>query len=123
MSWAPSLGGSDVEQLASILQFGDWLILSMMADHLDIKLTADILDKIKTVSCEVKRHSSISTTVEMLGGSDTEGEAEDKNILKSLPVTPASTRKLHPPIIKKVNCSHHAPCLAQSSEFHGYKPC
>ena len=124
MSWAPSLEGSVVEQLATILQFGDWLILSMMAEHLDIKLTSDILNKIKTVNCEVKRHSSISTTLEMLGGSDTEGEGEgeDKTILKSLPVTPASTKKLHPPIIKKVIFPYTLPYLAQSLEFYSNKP-
>lgn len=107
VSWAPSLAPSGLEQLSGLLQFGDWLILTMMADHLDIKLTTDILNKIKAVHCEVKRHSSISTTLEVLGGSgsDTDGETEEKAILKSPAVTPASTRRLHPPIIKKVKCS------------------
>ena len=107
VSWAPSLAPSGLEQLSGLLQFGDWLILTMMADHLDIKLTTDILNKIKAVHCDVKRHSSISTTLEVLGGSgsDTDGEAEEeKAILKSPAVTPASTRRLHPPIIKKVKC-------------------
>ena len=113
VGWAPSLAGSVLEQVSTILQFGDWLILSMMTDHLDIKLTTDILNKIKAVNCEVKRHSSISTTLEMLPGSDTDGELEEKTILKSPPVTPASTRRLHPPIIKKVKCCHPTQaCLA-----------
>ena len=102
VSWAPSLAPSSLEQLSSLLQFGDWLILTMMADHLDIKLTTDILNK--AVHCEVKRHSSISTTLEVLG-SDTDGETEEKAIFKSPAVTPGSTRRLHPPIIKKVKCS------------------
>ena len=104
VSWAPSLPASVLDQLSTILQFGDWLILTMMADHLDIKLTTDILNKIKAVNYEVKRHSSISTTLEVLGTSDndTDGETEEKSILKSPPVTPGSTRRLHPPIIKKV---------------------
>ena len=108
VSWAPSLPASVLDQLSTILQFGDWLILTMMADHLDIKLTTDILNKIKAVNYEVKRHSSISTTLEVLGTSDndTDGETEEKSILKSPPVTPGSTRRLHPPIIKKVKCSH-----------------
>ena len=41
VSWAPSLAPSGLEQLSGLLQFGDWLILTMMADHLDIKLTKD----------------------------------------------------------------------------------
>ena len=114
VSWAPSLPAAVVDQLATTLQFGDWLILSMMADHLDIKLTTDILNKIKAVNCEVKRHSSISTTLEILAGSDTDGETEEKTILKSPPVTPASTRRLHPPIIKKVKLSQTAAACLDS---------
>ena len=115
VSWAPSLSASVLQDLSTILQFGDWLILTMMADHLDIKLTTDILNKIKAVNCEkVKRHSSISTTLEMLPGSDTEGEADEKTILKSPPVTPASTRRLHPPIIKKVKLSQTAAACLDS---------
>ena len=115
-----------LDQLSTILQFGDWLILTMMADHLDIKLTTDILNKIKAVNYEVKRHSSISTTLEVLGTSDndTDGETEEKSILKSPPVTPGSTRRLHPPIIKKVKCSHFSWSIQLSlpSEFHSNKP-
>ena len=96
--------GKTVDYLTHIIQFGDWLILIMMADHLDIKIFTDILNKIKSVHFEEKRHSSISTTLEMIGASDTDGETEDKEREKTpvTPSTPLSPRRLHPPIIKKV---------------------
>ena len=79
----------------------------MMADHLDIKIFTDILVQVRTVHVDQKRHSSISTTIDVIGASDTEGEgeAEEKEVLKVVTpmVTPASARKAHPPIIKKVN--------------------
>ena len=56
---APSLPDKTAEYLQSVLGFGDWLILSMMADHLDIKMFNDILQQIKTVNIEEKRLSSI----------------------------------------------------------------
>ena len=100
-----SVPDKTAEYLQSVLNFGDWLILSMMADHLDIKIFTDILVQVRTVHVDQKRHSSISTTIDVIGASDTEGEAEEKEILKVVTpmVTPASARKAHPPIIKKVN--------------------
>ena len=102
--FSPGLAGKTADYLQHILQFGDWLILTMMADHLDIKLFTDILNKIKSVHFEEKRHSSISTTLEIIGASDTDGETEEKEMIKTpvIPSTPASARRLHPPIIKKV---------------------
>ena len=102
-----SVPDKTAEYLQSVLNFGDWLILSMMADHLDIKIFTDILVQVRTVHVDQKRHSSISTTIDVIGASDTEGEAEaeEKEILKVVTpmVTPASARKAHPPIIKKVD--------------------
>ena len=78
----------------------------LMAAHLDIKVFADILQEIRKVHSEGKRHSSISTTIDVIGASDTDGETEEKDLLKpgQTPVflTPNSPRKVHPPIIKKV---------------------
>ena len=103
--FSPGLAGNTADYLRQILQFGDWLILTMMADHLDIKLFTDILNKIRSVHFEEKRHSSISTTLEMIGASDTDGENEEKDMIKTpvIPSTPASARRQHPPIIKKVS--------------------
>ena len=100
-----SVPDKTAEYLQNVLNFGDWLILSMMADHLDIKIFTDILVQVRTVHVDQKRHSSISTTIDVIGASDTEAEAEEKEILKVVTpmVTPASARKAHPPIIKKVN--------------------
>ena len=101
-----SVPDKTAEYLQNVLNFGDWLILSMMADHLDIKIFTDILVQVRTVHVDQKRNSSISTTIDVIGASDTEGEAEaeEKEILKVVTpmVTPASARKAHPPIIKKV---------------------
>ena len=55
LTFAPSIPNKTAEYLQEALGFGDWLILSMMADHLDIKIFNDILQQIMTVNFEEKR--------------------------------------------------------------------
>ena len=59
LTFAPSIPDKTAEHLQDILGFGDWLILSMMADHLDIKIFNDILQQIMSVNFEEKRLISI----------------------------------------------------------------
>ena len=105
-NYAPIVSDKTKTVLKNVLCFGDWLLLVLIADHLDIKIFSDILQEIKKVHWEGKRHSSLSTTIDVIGASDTDGETEDKDLLKpgQTPVflTPNSMRKVHPPIIKKV---------------------
>jgi len=56
---APSVSNKNIECLQNILGFGDWLILTMMANHLDIKMFTDILNQIVSTHIEQKRHSSL----------------------------------------------------------------
>ena len=64
----------------------------MMSQHLDIKLFADILQEIKNVSFLHKR--SISTTIDIIHASDTDGENDEKDNLKATPIiTPMLLRK------------------------------
>ena len=57
--------------LRTNLGFGDWLILVMMSQHLDIKLFTDILKEIKDVS--FKNQRSVSTNIDIYA-SDTDRE-------------------------------------------------
>ena len=125
LTFAPSIPNKTAEYLQDALGFGDWLILSMMADHLDIKIFNDILQQIMTVNFEEKRllsmrysldnihrtndsvfsTATMMSTIEMNGVSDTEGEDNDevKEPLRASPLTtPASARKISAPILKKV---------------------
>ena len=49
------------------LTFGDWLILMMMSEHLDIKIFADILIELKRV-CDANSRS-VSTSIFDVNGS------------------------------------------------------
>ena len=103
-STAPSLSIRTCQHLKNILGFGDWLILAMMSQHLDIKLFADILQEIKNVSFLHKR--SISTTIDIIHASDTDGENDEKDNLKATPIiTPMLLRKpSNLAMLKKVKC-------------------
>ena len=59
INFAPNIPAQTAEYLQKMLSFGDWLLLTMMADHIDIKLFSDILKEIKKVNVEEKRRSSI----------------------------------------------------------------
>ena len=59
INFAPNVPSQTAEYLQKMLSFGDWLLLTMMADHIDIKLFSDILKEIKKVNVEEKRRSSI----------------------------------------------------------------
>ena len=100
-SIAPSLSLRTCRYLKNVLGFGDWLILAMMSQHLDIKLFTDILQEIKNVSFMHKR--SISTTIDIIHASDTDGENDDKDDLKPTPIiTPMLLRKPSNLALKKV---------------------
>ena len=72
------------------LGFGDWLILVMMSQHLDIKLFTEILKEIKNVSFNNQR--SVSTNVDIFCTSDSEREENfipgDRDQLRPPPITP-----------------------------------
>ena len=73
----------------------------MMSHHLDIKLFSDILQEIKNVSFMHKR--SISTTIDILHASDTDGEVDEKDQIKATPlITPLLLRKPSNLALKKV---------------------
>ena len=59
LTFAPSIPQKTADYLQDVLGFGDWLILSMMAAHLDIKIFNDILQQIMNVNFEEKRLISI----------------------------------------------------------------
>ena len=63
-----------VQFLQTNIGFGDWLVLVMMALHLDIKLFTDILLEIENLADiqSRSRSCSISTGVDILPPSDTE---------------------------------------------------
>ena len=89
---APSLSMRTCQHLKNILGFGDWLILSMMAQHLDIKLFTDILKEIKDVNFMNRR--SVSTAIDIIPASDTDGELDDHEHMKATPImSPISLRK------------------------------
>ena len=91
-SVAPNLSFKTCQHLRAILGFGDWLILAMMAQHLDIKLFADIVQEIKNVSFMHRR--SVSTTIDIIHASDTDGENEDKDFQRTPSLrTPILVRK------------------------------
>ena len=62
LTFAPSIPQKTADYLQDVLGFGDWLILSMMAAHLDIKIFNDILQQIMNVNLEEKRLISIRLT-------------------------------------------------------------
>ena len=62
LTFAPSIPQKTADYLQDVLGFGDWLILSMMAAHLDIKIFNDILQQIMNVNFEEKRLISIRLT-------------------------------------------------------------
>ena len=100
-SIAPNLSLRTCQYLKTVLGFGDWLILAMMSQHLDIKLFSDILQEIKNVSFMHKR--SISTTIDIIHASDTDGEMEEKDQMKATPIiTPMLLRKPSNLALKKV---------------------
>ena len=69
LTFAPSIPNKTAEYLNDALGFGDWLILSMMADHLDIKIFNDILQQIMHVNFEEKRLLSIRFLFRILNNS------------------------------------------------------
>ena len=68
---SPTLSPRTYQFLEQNIGFGDWLLLVMMALHLDIKLFSDILLEIEEVEEGRSRSCSVSTGVEMWT-SDTE---------------------------------------------------
>ena len=100
-SIAPNLSLRTCQYLKTVLGFGDWLILAMMSQHLDIKLFSDILQEIKNVSFMHNR--SVSTTIDIIHASDTDGELEEKEQIKATPIiTPLLFRKPSNLALKKV---------------------
>ncbi|XP_023329586.1 innexin inx2 [Eurytemora carolleeae] len=73
---APSLNRKTSLFVKTQIGFGDWLILGMMSNHLDIKLFTDILKEIQRIGMLSQR--SVSTHIDLLQGSDTEIENEDE---------------------------------------------
>ena len=69
LTFAPSIPNKTAEYLKDVLGFGDWLMLSMMADHLDIKIFNDILQQIMHVNFEEKRLLSIRFLFRILNNS------------------------------------------------------
>ena len=80
---SPTLPIRTVSFLQTSIGFGDWLVLVMMALHLDIKLFTDILMEIEHIADERSRSRScsMSTGVDILPPSDT--EESSKGCLKS----------------------------------------
>jgi len=87
---SPSLSTRTCQFLRFNLGFGDWLILVMMSQHLDIKLFTEILKEIKNVSFNNQR--SVSTNVDIFCTSDSEREENfipgDRDQLRPPPITP-----------------------------------
>ena len=68
--------------------------MAMMAQHLDIKLFTDILNEIKNVSFINQRSMSMSTAIDIIPASDTDGEHDDNDRLKATPImSPIFLRK------------------------------
>ena len=99
-SLAPNLSTRTCQHLMNILSFGDWLILVMMSQHLDIKLFADILQEIKNVSFAHSR--SISTTIDIIHASDTDGEDDSKEKFQATPIRSPTLLRKASNILKKV---------------------
>merc|ERR1719186_809952 len=65
-----------------------------MAQHLDIKLFTDILNEIKNVSFINQRSMFMSTAIDIIPASDTDGEHDDNDRLKAIPIiSPIFLRK------------------------------
>jgi len=69
---APTINRKTFSFLMTNIGFGEWLLLTMMSNHMDIKLYVDILREIQRVSLISKR--SVSTHIELIPG---DGESED----------------------------------------------
>jgi len=127
-SIAPNLSLRTCQYLKTVLGFGDWLILAMMSQHLDIKLFSDILQEIKNVSFMHKR--SISTTIDIIHASDTDGEMEERDQMKATPIiTPMMLRKPSNLALKKSSTATNLvgqlgidPVIIQEMLADGYDP-
>ena len=82
---SPTLPVRTVQFLQTNVGFGDWLVLVMMALHLDIKLLTDILMEIEHLGDEQfrSRSCSMSTGVDILPPSDIECDDSCQQLRKT----------------------------------------
>ena len=82
---SPTLPVRTVQFLQKNVVFGDWLVLVMMALHLDIKLFTDILMEIEHLGDEQfrSRSCSMSTGVDILPPSDIECDDSCQQLRKT----------------------------------------